>query len=141
VTASQYLLDTSALVRLLRDGAVRRRWEQQITAGLIAICPVVELELLYTAKSLADRHRLMELLTAAFVWVSMPDRVFALAQEIQGELAQHGKHRSAGAIDLLIASTADLHGLALLHYDRDFDQIAMVTGQESVWLAPAGSVN
>lgn len=141
MTASQYLLDTSALVRLLRDGTVRRRWHEQITAGLLAVCPVVELELLYTARSLADRHRLMELLTQAFVWVPMPERVFAVAQEIQGELSHRGQHRSAGAVDLLVASTADLHGLTLLHYDRDFEQIAGVTGQDSVWLAPAGSVN
>ena len=31
--------------------------------------------------------------------------------------------------DLLIAATADLAGLALLHMDKDFDLIADVTGQ------------
>ena len=32
-------------------------------------------------------------------------------------------------MDLVIAATAELFGLTLLHHDRDFDVIARVTGQ------------
>ncbi|MGH3950822.1 MAG: PIN domain-containing protein, partial [Pseudonocardiaceae bacterium] len=59
---ARYLLDTNALVRLLRDSSVRARWEQQITAGLVAVCPIVELEMLYTARSTANRGELVDLL-------------------------------------------------------------------------------
>lgn len=45
------------------------------------------------------------------------------------ELTTRGQHGSVGAIDLLIAATAEAHGLSLLHYDHDFDQIAAITGQ------------
>jgi hypothetical protein len=31
------------------------------------------------------------------------------------------------------AFTAELHGLTLLHHDRDFDVIAEVTGQPTRW--------
>ena len=31
------------------------------------------------------------------------------------------------------AATAELHGLTLLHHDRDFDVIARVTGQSLRW--------
>jgi predicted nucleic acid-binding protein len=31
--------------------------------------------------------------------------------------------------DLLIAATAELHGLTVLHHDKDFELIADVTGQ------------
>jgi predicted nucleic acid-binding protein len=141
VTPVRFLLDTSALVRLLRDPAVRARWEQQVTAGLVAVCPIVELELLYTARSAADRDELVELLGTAFASVPMPDRVFARATEVQAALTRRGQHRSAGAIDLLVAATAELNTLTLVHYDRDFDQIAKATGQSAVWLAPAGSIN
>jgi predicted nucleic acid-binding protein len=141
VTPVRFLLDTSALVRLLRDPAVRTRWEQQVTAGLVAVCPIVELELLYTARSAADRDELVELLGTAFASVPMPDRVFARATEVQAALTRRGQHRSAGAIDLLVAATAELNTLTLVHYDRDFDQIAKATGQSAVWLAPAGSIN
>jgi predicted nucleic acid-binding protein len=54
-------------------------------------------------------------------------------------LTARGAHRSAGAVDLLIAASAELHGLILLHYDRDLDRVGEVTGQPAQWLADAGS--
>ncbi|MFY1597512.1 PIN domain-containing protein [Micromonospora sp. WMMD737] len=64
----------------------------------------------------------------------------ARAAEIQRQPTARGTHRSAGAVDLLIAATAKYQDLSLLHYDRDFDQIAEVTGQPVRWLAPAGTI-
>lgn len=140
MTIARFLVDTIALVRILRDQAVRARWEHQITAGTVAVCPIVELELLYTARSKADRDELLELLQAAFAWVAMPDRAFDRAAEIQAALTDRGTHRLAGAVNLLIAAMAELHGLTLVHYDRDFDQIVHVTGQPSQWLARQGDI-
>jgi predicted nucleic acid-binding protein len=141
MTPTRYLVDTSALVRLLRDASVRPRWELQITAGLIALCPIVELELLYTARSKADRENLLVLLRGAFAWAVMPGRVFERAAELQEALTQRGTHRSAGAVDLLIAATAELSGLTLLHHDHDFEEIVGVTGQRSTWLAQPGTID
>jgi predicted nucleic acid-binding protein len=42
--------------------------------------------------------------------------------------------------DLLIAAAAESRGLAVLHYDADFDRIAAVTGQSCEWVVPVGSV-
>jgi predicted nucleic acid-binding protein len=140
VSPVRFLADTSALVRILRDETVRARWEPQITAGTVAVCPIVELEVLYTARSTANRDELLELLRNAFGWVLMPDRVFDRASHVQATLTELGAHRSAGAVDLLIAATAELHGLTLVHYDRDFDQIGRVTGQRAQWLAPPGEI-
>ena len=136
-----YLVDTSALVRLLRDGTARARWTQQITAGLVAVCPLVELELLYSARSKTEREEMQELLRTAFAWLVMPDRLFDRATEVQAALTSTGAHRSAGAVDLQIAATAELHRVTLLHYDRDFDQIAKVTGQPAQWLAAPGEIS
>jgi predicted nucleic acid-binding protein len=47
-----------------------------------------------------------------------------------------GRHRSTGPVDLMVAATAELHGLTLLHHDRDFGQIAGVTGQPLRWYGP-----
>jgi len=41
--------------------------------------------------------------------------------------------------DLLVAPTAKAAGLTVLHYDRDFDLIAEVTGQPCEWIVPAGT--
>jgi predicted nucleic acid-binding protein len=140
VSLARYLVDTSALVRLFNSDQVRARWEQQITAGLLAVCPVVELELLHTARSKAHRNELVDLVRVAFSWVLMPERVFERAYEVQAALTDRGTHRSAGPVDLLLAATAEVSGLVLLHYDRDFEQVVEVTGQRTSWLAEPGTV-
>jgi predicted nucleic acid-binding protein len=136
VTPRGFLADTSALVRILRDQDLFGFWEQPIGDGLVATCAAVELELLHSARSKSDRDEIVELLQTAFVWVDMPYRAFARAAEIQAALTDVGAHRSASTVDLLVAATAELHGLILLHHDHDFEQIARVTGQRIAWLAP-----
>ncbi len=140
MTPARFLVDTSAVVRLLRDRDVRARWHPQVIAGVIGICPITELELLHIARSKADREEWLELLDTTFAWIAMPERVFRRAIEIQAAMTGRGTHRSAGAIDLLIAATAELNGLTLVHYDHDFDQVTEVTGQPTTWIAPPGSV-
>jgi predicted nucleic acid-binding protein len=140
VTPVRFLADTSALVRLFRDADARGRWQPHIVAGVVGVCPVTELELLYSAQSKREREELVELVNAAFPWIAMPDRVFARAGEVQGAMTARGTHRSAGVVDLLLAATAELSGLVLLHYDHDFDKVSAVTGQPVAWLVPAGTI-
>jgi hypothetical protein len=70
---------------------------------------------------------------AAFCWVPVHDRAFARAWEVQGDLTATGQHRGAGQVDLVVAATAELAGLTLVHHDHDFDIIAAVTGQAVRW--------
>ena len=102
---AHYLIDTSAVFRLLRDGKVG--WEAEIRAGVIAVCPAVELEFLYSARSVADRRRKSELLRHAFAWVPMADNAFQRAAEVQQMLTEIGHHRSEKTVDLVIAATAE----------------------------------
>jgi predicted nucleic acid-binding protein len=44
-------------------------------------------------------------------------------------LADRGQHRAPSIPDLIIAATAGLAGLTVLHLDQDFEVIAQVTGQ------------
>jgi hypothetical protein len=55
-------------------------------------------------------------------------------------MTERGTHRAAGVVDLLLAATAELSGLALVHHDHDFAEITKVTGQATVWLAEPGSI-
>ncbi|MGK5448443.1 PIN domain nuclease [Streptomyces radiopugnans] len=139
MTAAVYLIDTSALVRILRQ-PVRDTWEKPLTEGIIARCPVTEVEFLYSARNAEDRAELVADLDALFGWSPLDDRAVSRAWDVQRELTKVGRHRSAGAVDLLIAATAELQGLTLLHYDRDFETIAEVTGQPTQWLVPPGSL-
>lgn len=68
----------------------------------------------------------------------MPERVFDRAGETLAGLTARGSHRSAGVVDLLVAATAELSRLVLVHYDRDLDQVGLVTGQVTRWVAERG---
>lgn len=134
MSAAQFLIDTSALVPLVRGDDEARAWQRAAAAGLIAICPITELEFFFSARSLADCERTVEDMRSLFGWEPVDDRAYDRAWTVQGELTKRGLHRSAGPVDLVIAATAELRGLTLLHRDHDFDCIAAVTGQPHQWL-------
>ena len=123
-----YLIDTSGLFRILQD-KLRQAWAGELAAGMIAICPLVELEFLYSARSLADRLEKQRLLRTVFGWVPMAERAYDRAAAVQQLLTETGKHRSAGPVDLLIAATAEQQHLTVLCDDRDFETVAAVTRQ------------
>lgn len=57
------------------------------------------------------------------------------ALEVQLLLMARGQHRAPGVPDLVIAATAEVSGLAVLHVDKDFELIASITGQQQERLA------
>ncbi len=40
---------------------------------------------------------------------------------------------------VVVCNTFDEAGVAVLHYDRDYESIAEVTRQSAEWVVPAGS--
>jgi predicted nucleic acid-binding protein len=136
MTSAQFLIDTSALARFMRPAAETYGWDQAVAAGLIAVCPIIELEFFYSARSANDREQSIGDMRSAFGWVPVHDRAYARAWEVQGQLTALGQHRGAGPVDLVVAATAELFGLTLLHHDRDFATIAGVTGQYLRWYGP-----
>jgi predicted nucleic acid-binding protein len=80
-------------------------------------------------RSLADRLEKQRLMHELFGWVSMYDAAYERAQDVQRALTERGAHRSAGALDLLIAATAERERLTVLCDDRDYLTIAKVTSQ------------
>ncbi len=66
----------------------------------------------------------------------------ARALEVQALLAERGgaRHRGVKLPDYLIAATAELAGLTVLHYDRDYERVAGATGQAHEWVAKRGSL-
>ena len=93
------------------------------------MCPIVELEFLYSARSLSDRLEKQRLMNDLFGWVTMHDGAYQRARDVQQALTETGMHRSAGAVDLLIAATAERERLTVLYDDRDYLTVATVTGQ------------
>ncbi len=128
MSAARFLIDTSGLFRIL-TAEHRSAWADFLSFGVIAVCPVVELEFLYSARSLGDRLQKQRLLRELFTWVPMSESAYERAHEVQQALTERGAHRSAGAVDLLIAATAERARLIVLSDDKDFDVISAVTGQ------------
>ncbi|RCH59581.1 PIN domain nuclease [Streptomyces sp. SDr-06] len=136
MNAAQFLIDTSALARFMRSDAEQYGWDQAAAAGLIATCPITELEFFFSARSAEARAQGIDDMRMIFGWVPVDDRAYSRAWQVQEALTKRGQHRSAGAVDLLVAATAELQGLTLLHSDRDFDCIAAITGQALQWYGP-----
>jgi hypothetical protein len=135
---ARYIADKSALARLPHR-AVDRRLTPLLLTGDVATCSIIDLELLYSARSHPDFlqvHRARGSLPA----VEIEQEDFHRAIAVMERLSRRGKHRAAGIPDLLIAAVAERADLTVLHYDRDFDLIASVTGQDVEWVVPRGSV-
>lgn len=135
-----YLIDASALHRLDQP-EVAAAPGPLIESGRVNVCAVTELEVLFSARGLADYGQALERFRTGFAWVPVPEQGWERAAEIQHELARRGKHRAASIPDLLLSVTAESHGLTLLHYDRDFEPIAEITGQPTRWVVPPGTVD
>lgn len=136
---AEYLVDKSALARLQKP-AVRAVLAPLIQRGVLGTCGVLELEMLYSSRDVADHDRMRNYLSG-FEWLAVFDGCWDRAIEVHRALTSRGLHRTVRMPDLLIAATAERHDVTLLHYDADFDLIADVTGQLTRWVVPRGSVD
>lgn len=135
-SGSPLVFDTSAWNRRT-DPTVLPRWAATRDAGLLAVCPVVALELLAAARNqekFADLDRALQALVQAPVTRAVSDAALGASRELRGE-------RRLPAADYLIAAAAAERGADVLHYDRHFDVLCRVLGIESVWIAAPGSLD
>ena len=135
--SATYLADKSALARF-RVSVVAARLRPLLEDGLIATCAIVDLEVLYSARSLSDYEGVLEERQALESAPITPE-VLSEAIELQYRLAQRGQHR-VPIPDLIISAASKKAGLTVLHYDSDFERIAQVGGSAQEWVVPAGSV-
>lgn len=124
-----WLVDKSALVRLAGSPNAAD-WASRIERGLVRITTVTRLEIGYSARSGQDlraglRQPPVSAMPVEYLTPAIEDR----AVEVLTVLADSGQHRAPSIPDLLVAATAELAGLTILHCDKDFDLIANITGQ------------
>lgn len=129
MAVTEWLIDKSALVRLA-DSPDAAEWADRIERGLVRITTVNRLEIGYSARSDADARSMfttppVSAMPVEYLTPAIEDR----ALQVQLVLAEKGQHRAPSIPDLLIAATAELAGLAVLHVDKDFDLIASISGQ------------
>jgi hypothetical protein len=124
VAVGGWILDKSAAARA--DEPVIGRQLAELGVPL-CVCPIGELEQLYSARSALDYDEQKAELHAAFQIIDAPPDLMSRALALQRDLAHHhGMWHRTPIADLLIAETALHHGLGVVHVDRDFDRIAEV---------------
>lgn len=131
MAVTDWLIDKSALVRL-GDSPDAEEWASRIERGLVRITTVTRLEVGYSARSAANARSAfstppISAMPVEYLTPAIEDR----ALDVQLMLASKGHHRGPSIPDLLIAATAELAGLSVLHFDKDFDLISELTGQAS----------
>jgi predicted nucleic acid-binding protein len=129
MAVTSWLIDKSALVRLAASPDADE-WAQRIQRGLVRITTVTRLEVGYSARSGQQlRSGLREPPLSAMAIEYLTPAIEDRTVEVLGLLADRGQHRAPSIPDLIIAATAELSGLTVLHLDKDFDVIAEITGQ------------
>jgi predicted nucleic acid-binding protein len=117
----KYLIDTSALVRVVRR-QVDARWDDLTGHGLVAICDPVLVETLTIAGAKEVQRRRDELLDA-YPWVPVPDGVWDAVWNVYRVLAEHSAHQGLSVADQVVVATALHHRLTVLHLDADFETV------------------
>jgi predicted nucleic acid-binding protein len=138
--AATHLADKSALTRRETRPEVQAVIEPMLREGRVAMCGIVDLELLYSASSPAVYKKLAAALRS-LPRAPVTEAVLDRALEVQGALAKRSQHRAVPLPDLIVAACAETAGLTVLHYDADYDRIAKITGQPVQWVLPRGSVS
>ena len=135
------LADTSAWTNRHKNPAVLADFESRLIAGRIATCPIVRLELLWSTRDGCEFRGRRTRLTA-LTDIAIGPREWDRATDVFAFLADAGPlhHRRVALPDLLVAAAAELAGMPVCHYNRDFDVIAEITGQPLRAIAPLGSL-
>ncbi len=127
MAVTAWLADKSALVRL-GVSPDAPQWASRIERGLVRVTTVTRLEIGFSARSGPDlRAGLRQSPLSAMPVEYLTPLIEDPAAEIQTVLADRG--RALSVPDLIIAATAELAGLTILHLDKDFDLIVGATGQ------------
>jgi predicted nucleic acid-binding protein len=136
--ALTHLVDTSVLARVAKQELVRSVVERLMTTSSLARCTISDIEMGNSARNTDEWDALMRA-NRTLVTVDVDPGDVPRACGVQRALAANGlRGRKLG--DLLIAAAAERRGLTLLHYDRDFEFIADVTGKPLEWVVPRGSI-
>lgn len=121
------LADTSAWERAA-EPTVRDAWAQALRSGRIVTCLPVRYELLYSTRD-ADAFAALERRLSALRDMALTASVQRAAMTGLRELAALGPlHHRVPMPDLLIAATAQEHGVVVLHENRHFELLQRVMG-------------
>lgn len=138
---SRYLLDSSALWRILRDDALAAEWREAAAGGDIRSCYPQRAGFLKAARNFKQYEAYGALLSDLYADVPVPKGAAKWVGAVQLRAAEQGAHKALSAVDLQVCATAAHHGLVVLHDDNDFvtaERIAAGLRQRNVREGPLG---
>lgn len=134
------LADTSVWELAQKGNAAAEEALGELAAdSRLATCAIVAGEVMFGTPTPARNVEAARAQLAELAVLGASAQSEARALEVMVALANRAKHRSCGIRDLLIAAIAEEHEVAIIHYDRDFDHIAEITGQAVEWVVPRGT--
>ena len=139
MAVAAYLADKSVWARVSQP-TVLAAMNGYVQRGLVGTCPIIDLEILYSARTGAE-HIHFRRQREAFEYFPLTDEIARRAVEVQGLLARRSQHRSVSIPDLLVAATAERFSLTVLHYDHNYERIAELTEQPMEWIVPPGTAD
>jgi len=116
----RYLLDSSALWRILRDPALRVAWADVVSVGAVGSCHPQRVEFRRFARTVDEYDEMSGMFGALYPDAAVPKGAWRWIESAQYRLLRRGAHRAMSAVDLLICATAAQHDLVVLHDDADF---------------------
>ncbi|BDU09072.1 PIN domain nuclease [Nocardia cyriacigeorgica] len=115
-----YLLDSSALWRILRDKALHDRWRTPTASGEIRSCYPQRAEFMRSARNLKEYSAFCGMYDSLYRDVAVPKSAGTWISGLQYRAAEMGSHSCLSAVDLQVCATAAYHGLVVVHDDSDF---------------------
>ncbi|WP_305786748.1 PIN domain-containing protein [Symbioplanes lichenis] len=122
-----YLVDTSALVRIIRK-QVHPGWGTLVNRGLISVCEPALTETLLVAET-KKCDELEKFIVDRYLYVVVPDDIWRSVAGIRKELTPRSAHRGMSVADLVIAATALRMDMTVLHEDGDYETVARYVPQ------------
>ena len=116
----RYLVDSSALWRLLRDPAVRAAWSEVVSDHAIGSCQPQRAEFRRSARNLDEYEQMTAMFVDLYPDVTVPKTAWQWIESAQYRLLRAGVHRALSCVDLLMCACAAVRGLVVLHDDNDF---------------------
>ncbi|MDR2987700.1 MAG: PIN domain-containing protein [Nocardiopsaceae bacterium] len=116
----RFLLDSSALWRILRDAELRAGWADVVSAGAVGSCHPQRVEFRRSARTIDEYEQMTEMFALIYPDAPVPKSAWRWMESAQYRLLRNGAHRALSAVDLLICATAAQHDLVVLHDDNDF---------------------
>ena len=120
----RFLVDSSAVWRLLRQPELVDEWTPPILSGAVGSCEPQRAEFRRSARNTVEFGQMNRMFEDLYPDVPVPKSVWGWIESAQHVLAGVAAVRALSVVDLLVCATAAARGLVILHDDADYELAA-----------------